>query len=139
MSQKPSESVAMSARGKRMYCTQNAHVTYEKTCIVCGKKFTAKSEKAKVCSQSCQYQVRKAREKAAAAQAKAVSGLTLAQKRAIERAGGIENVAQIPIRELTKGEKALGWLSLGLFAWMVYDDMQRKQKAYRSARRAAKA
>jgi len=130
-SKKPSKSVAISARCKRIYCTQNAHVEYEKTCIVCGKKFTAKSDKAKVCSEKCQYQVKKARKKAAEATAQAIGQLTPAQKKAIERAGGIKNIAQMPIGQFTKGQKALAWMSLGLVTWLIVDEMQRKERDYK--------
>ena len=130
-SEKPSKT-RMSARGTRIYCTQNAHVTYEKTCIVCGKKFTAKSDKARVCGQNCQYQIRKARLKANAASQKAVGTLTDEQRKAIKDMGGAQKIAAMPIRELTKAEKTLGWLSLGVLAWSIYDDYQRKQKRARA-------
>lgn len=133
-SKKPSENVAMSARGRRIYCTQNAHVEYQKTCIVCGKKFTAKSEKARVCSEKCQYQVKKARKKAAAT----IGNVTPAQREAINKAGGVQKIASMPLRELTKQEKTLGWLSLGLLGWLAYEDYKAKRKAEKAATKARK-
>lgn len=131
ISKKPSEGVAMSARAKRVYCTQNEHVTYEKKCVICGKTFTAKSDKARVCSTKCGYQVKKAQKKVKAVGSTAFATLTPEQKRAIQEAGGVAKIAQMPIGELTSGQKALGWLSLGLLAWMVYDETKRREREYK--------
>lgn len=131
ISQKPSET-HMSARAKRTYCTHNEHVTYQKKCIVCGQTFTAKSEKARVCSPKCAYQVKKERRKVKKIGQLPYATLTPEQKQAIQDAGGIEKIAQTPIGELTKGQKMLGWLSFGLMAWMIYDETQRREKAFRT-------
>lgn len=125
ISEKPSET-RMSARGARIYCTHNEHVTYEKKCIICGKTFTAKSEKAKVCSQKCQYQARKMRLKIQEAAKK----VTPAQKKAIENAGGIGQVMQTPIGELTKGQKVLGAISGFLLLAILADEISRAKRLW---------
>jgi len=125
-------SASRERRGKK------PHIEYTKVCPICGEKFQARTQKAVVCSDRCQYQLKKMRAAQSELNQKHIGTLTPEQEAAIKSAGGIRKIAQTPIGELTKGQKTLGWLSFGLMAWMFYDDYKKSQRAAKRKRKSEK-